>query len=207
MVPVRSLLCSRLQNPPSRSALTTVQRDTQGGGWQGAYSSTMLVINPSSVGMVPVRSFLSRYMYLQKKNPPARSVPTIVQRDTQGGVWLEAYSSVRLVINPSSVGMVPVRSLLCSRLQNPPSRSALTTVQRDTQGGGWQGAHKYVRLVIIPTFVGMVPVRSLSPSRLQHHLPGQYPPSFNATRRVEGGMKRTGFSGSSTFPRSLGWCP
>jgi hypothetical protein len=39
---------------PSRSVPATVQRDTQGGGWQEAHRFVRLVSSPSSVGMVPV---------------------------------------------------------------------------------------------------------------------------------------------------------
>jgi hypothetical protein len=63
------------------------------------------VNNPSSVGMVPVRSLVLRSLHTTSP----RLVPTIVQRDTQGGGWQGAYNRSRLLINPSSVGMVPVR--------------------------------------------------------------------------------------------------
>jgi hypothetical protein len=92
----------------------------------------VLVINPSSVGMGPVRSLPFRLL-----QPPARSVSTIVQRDTQGGGRNEAYRLLRLVNIPTVVGMVPVRSLLHRFLQNPPARSVSTIVQRDMQDGVW----------------------------------------------------------------------
>jgi hypothetical protein len=65
----------------------------------------MLVINPSSVGMVPVRSLKFRYLQNQHLQVSTH------HRSTRhaGGRVVEAYKVVRLVNNPTVVGMVPVR--------------------------------------------------------------------------------------------------
>jgi hypothetical protein len=62
---------------------------------------------------------------------------TIVQRDTQDGVWNEAYRYPRLVNIPTCVGMVPVRSLSFSNLQRPTSSQYPSSfnVTRRVEGG------------------------------------------------------------------------
>jgi hypothetical protein len=101
---------------------------------------------------------------------------------------LPLHSQVRHARQPRQLGGHGAREVVVVQVpENPPARSAPTIVQHDTQGGVWQEAYKSVRLVNIPTVVGMVPVRSLLNRYLKNPLPGQYPPSFNATRRVEGG--------------------
>jgi hypothetical protein len=149
---------SRGQYPPSFN----VTRRVEGG--QVAHRNVRLVINPSSVGMVPVRSLQSRSLrhHSRGQNPPSFN-------PTRRGGRQEAHIFVTLFINPSSVGMVPVRSL-CHRALQPPTPE-VSTHHRSTRHAGWrvEEAYSHVRLVINPSSVGMVPVSPRLP-RLSRYL-------------------------------------
>jgi hypothetical protein len=107
MVPERSLPPRPLQPPPARSAPIIVQRDTQGRvarsvqarharhqpqlRWHGAREVV--------AGQVPATTNIQVNTHHRSTRHAGRRV-------------VEAYRLSMLVINPSSVGMVPVRSLL-----------------------------------------------------------------------------------------------
>jgi hypothetical protein len=123
--------------PPAKPTfqVSTHHRSTRHAGWRVAGSAQVCQARHHP----HVRRDGAREVVVAQPpaTPPARSVSTIVQRDTQGGGRNEAYRLLRLVNIPTVVGMVPVRSLLHRFLQNPPARSVSTIVQRDMQDGVW----------------------------------------------------------------------
>jgi hypothetical protein len=116
-------------------------------------------------------------------HPPGQYPPSFNATRRVGVVG--TYNAPRLVISPTVVGMVPVTSLLYKNLKNHTLQ--INTHHRSTRHAGWrvagivqlsQARHQpHVRRDgAREVVVAQVPAKP--------HPPGQYPPSFNATRRV-----------------------